>query len=148
MNSWCQLWQVGKVWWEWYVFQRMKIVQICLLNEWILVKYSSYNFFWKDSTNFWHRKMTMKVRILKCLRRLFIILLSLTMTWFSETTLFSTKCTHGFMSNLIKKSWTDSTFFVGKLEMPLFSKTKHNSSTDCNSLVNTIYQICLWSVAL
>ena len=31
-----QLWQVGKVWWEWYVFQRMKIVQNCLLNEWIL----------------------------------------------------------------------------------------------------------------
>ena len=36
INSWCQLWQVGKVWWEWYLFQRMKIVQNCLLNEWIL----------------------------------------------------------------------------------------------------------------
>ena len=37
MNSWCQLWHGVKVWWEWYVFQRMKFVQICLLNEWILV---------------------------------------------------------------------------------------------------------------
>ena len=46
--------------------------------------------------------MTLKVRILKCSRRLFIILVSLTTTWFSEKK-------HGFMSNLIKKSWTDST---------------------------------------
>ena len=41
-------------------------------------------FLWKDSNNFWHRKMTLKVRILRCLRRLFIILVILTMTWFSE----------------------------------------------------------------
>ena len=53
--------------------------------------------------------MTLKVRILRCLRRLFIILVSLTMTWFSEKMLISTRCIHGFMSNLIKKSWTDST---------------------------------------
>ena len=52
--------------------------------------------------------MTLKVRILRCSRRLFIILVSLTMTWFSEKMLISTRCIHGFMSNLIKKSWTDS----------------------------------------
>ena len=52
--------------------------------------------------------MTLKVRILRCSRRLFIILVSLTMTWFSEKMLTSTRCIHGFMSNLIKKSWTDS----------------------------------------
>ena len=52
--------------------------------------------------------MTLKVRILRCLRRLFINLVSLTMTWFSEKMLVSTRCIHGFMSNLIKKSWTDS----------------------------------------
>ena len=31
------------------------------------------------------------------------------MTKFSEKVLISTRCIHGFMSNLIKKSWTDST---------------------------------------
>ena len=41
---------------------------------------------------------------------LFIILVGLTMTGFSEKMLVSTRCIHGFMSNLIKKSWTDSTY--------------------------------------
>ena len=63
--------------------------------------------------------MTLKVRILRCLRRLFIILVSLTMTWFSEKMLISTRCIHGFMSNLIKKSWTDSNRAVS----PLYSET-------------------------
>ena len=39
---------------------------------------------------------------------LFIILVSLTMTRFSEKILISTRCIHGVMSNLIKKSWKDS----------------------------------------
>ena len=52
--------------------------------------------------------MTLKVLILICLRRLFIILVSLMMKWFSEKMLISTRCIHGFMSNLIKKSWKDS----------------------------------------
>ena len=53
--------------------------------------------------------MTLKVRILQSLRRLFIILVGLTMTWFSEKMLISNICTHGLMTNLIKKSWTVST---------------------------------------
>ena len=69
-------------------------------------------FFWKDSTNFLHRKMTLEVRILRCLRRLFIILVSLTMTLFSEKMLISHICIRGLMPNLIKKSWTVSS---GKL---------------------------------
>ena len=36
-DSWCRLCLLWKVWWEWYLFQTMKIVQICLLSEWILV---------------------------------------------------------------------------------------------------------------
>ena len=36
---------------------------------------------------------------------LFIILVDLTMTRFSEKMLISNRCIHGFMSNLIKKSW-------------------------------------------
>ena len=39
---------------------------------------------------------------------LFIILVGLTMTRFCEKMLITTRCIHGFMSNLIKKSWTDS----------------------------------------
>ena len=54
--------------------------------------------------------MTLKVQILRYSRRLFIILVSLTMTWLSEKILISTRCIHGFMSNLIKKSWTDSNY--------------------------------------
>ena len=56
--------------------------------------------------------MTLKVRNLRCQRRLFIILVSLKMAWFSEKMLISTRCIHGFMSNLIKKSWTDSTIHL------------------------------------
>ena len=63
---------------------------------------------WKDSINFQHWKMTLKIRILRCSRRLFIILVSLTVTLFSEKMLISTRCIHGFMSNTIKKSWTVS----------------------------------------
>ena len=39
---------------------------------------------------------------------LFIILVSLTMTLFSEKVLISNRCISSLMSNLIKKSWTDS----------------------------------------
>ena len=35
------------------------------------------------------------------------------MTRFSEKMFISTRCIHGFMSNLIKKSWTDSAGEVG-----------------------------------
>ena len=37
------------------------------------------------------------------------ILVSLTMTLFSEKVLISNRCISGLMPNLIKKSWTDST---------------------------------------
>ena len=56
----------------------------------------------------WTVRMTLKVWILQSLRRLFIILVGLTMTWFSEKMLISNLCTHGLMPNLIKKSWTVS----------------------------------------
>ena len=75
--------------------------------------------------------MTLKVRILRCSRRLFIILVSLTMTWFSEKMLISTRCIHGFMSILIKKSWTESRppawyLYTAGLSSPI-SKVKTNS---------------------
>ena len=43
------------------------------------------------------------------LSALFIILVGLMVTLSCEKMLISTRCIHGFMSNLIKKSWTDST---------------------------------------
>ena len=42
------------------------------------------------------------------LSALFIISVSLMMTLFSEKVLISNRCISGLMSNLIKKSWTDS----------------------------------------
>ena len=92
-------------------FQEIKYLKNPIFQKYfiivgLLVKYS---FFEKDSSNFEHRKMILKVQNLKCSRRLFIILVSLTMTCFSEKMLVSTICIHGFMSNFIKKSSTDST---------------------------------------
>ena len=52
--------------------------------------------------------MTLKVRILQSLRRLLIILVGLTMTWFSEKMLISNICIGGLKPNLSKKSWTVS----------------------------------------
>ena len=52
--------------------------------------------------------MTLKLRILRSLRRLFIILVSLTRSLFSEKMLISNRCISGLLPNLIKKSWTVS----------------------------------------
>ena len=49
--------------------------------------------------------MTLKVRILQSLTRLFIILVSLMMSLFSEKMLIFNRCISGSMSNLIEKSW-------------------------------------------
>ena len=59
--------------------------------------------------------MTLKVRILRCSRRLFIILVSITMTWFSEKMLIFNICRNGLIPNLIKKSWTVSSRDTSKL---------------------------------
>ena len=42
------------------------------------------SFFWKDSTTFQNGKMTLKIRILRSLRRLFIILVNLTVTLLTQ----------------------------------------------------------------
>ena len=68
--------------------------------------------------------MTLKVQILRCLRRLFIIMVSLTMTWFSDKMLTSTTCIYGFMSNLIKKSWTDSSLAIFGLKAGLPQRSR------------------------
>ena len=52
--------------------------------------------------------MTVKVQILETLRRLFIILVGLTMTLFYDKMLISHICIGGLMPNLTKKSWTVS----------------------------------------
>ena len=62
--------------------------------------------------------MTLKLRILRSLTRLFIILVSLTMSLFSEKMLISNRCISGFMPNLIKKSWTVSSRDRTKTKCP------------------------------
>ena len=52
--------------------------------------------------------MNLKLRILRSFTRLFIILVSLTRSLFSEKMLISNRCISGLMSNLIKTSWADS----------------------------------------
>ena len=52
--------------------------------------------------------MTLRVQILRCSRWLFIVLVSPTMTWFSEKMLIFTRSSLGILSNLIKKPGTDS----------------------------------------
>ena len=54
---------------------------------------------------------------------LIIILVSLTMTLFSEKVLISNRCIGGLMSNLIKKSWTDSIQNALCSKMSQFSNT-------------------------
>ena len=68
----------------------------------ILRKYSTY---FKNQ----HWNMTLKIRILQCSWRLFVILASLTVTLFSEKLPISNICICGFMPNSIKKSVTVST---------------------------------------
>ena len=52
--------------------------------------------------------MTLKIIISRHLTKLFIILVSLTMSLFNEKMLIFNRCISGSMSNLIKKSWTVS----------------------------------------
>ena len=54
--------------------------------------------------------MTLKVQIFQTLRRLFLILVGLMMTWFSEKMLIFNICRHGLMPNLIKQYWLVSNF--------------------------------------
>ena len=60
--------------------------------------------------------MTLKLRILKSLVRLFIILVRLTKSWLSEKMPISNRCISGLMSNSIKKSWTVSISYVINVE--------------------------------
>ena len=87
--------------------------------------------------------MTLKVRILRCLRRLFIILVSLIMTRFSEKMLISTRFINGFMSNLIKKSWTDS-ILPASLSIGLLSNPGiHEVCNCCKKAINS-EDFCAW----
>ena len=94
-------------------FQKISFIKVDLL-----VKYSSEKKNQKDSIGFWCWKVTLKVQFLQILRmlfNLFIILVGLTMTWFSEKMLIFNTCRHSLMPNLIKKSWTVSNWQVSHL---------------------------------
>ena len=65
-------------------------------------------FFQKDSDNFWHRKVTLKVRNW----HFFGGLVGLTTNWFNEEMLISNTCMHDFMCSAIKKSWKVSNIYL------------------------------------
>ena len=90
---------------------RVTILHYSIFFYW--ADYARY-FFLKDSANFRRWKMTFKLRILRSLTRLFIILVSLMRSLFSEKMLVSNRCISGLMSNLIKKSWKVSSHDVTK----------------------------------
>ena len=67
---------------------------------------------------------------------LFIILVGLMVTTFCKKPLISTRCIHGFMSKLIKKSWTDSSphvvfitrFVVNPERVELIDETRRGTT--------------------
>ena len=63
--------------------------------------------------------MSLKLRILRSLTRLFIILVSLRMSLFIEKMLIFNRCISGLMSNMIKKSWRVSNIPVSMKESGL-----------------------------
>ena len=79
-------------------FQKTQLIKVGLLEI----------IFWKGLTNFQLLKMSLKIRILRCSRRLFIILISLTVLLFCKKKVFSNCCKGGLMPNLNKKYLTVS----------------------------------------
>ena len=67
--------------------------------------------------------MTFKIRILRCSRRLFIVLVCLTVTLFSEKMVISTRCIGGFMSNMIKSVTISNTQYNNTFDNFLLSNT-------------------------
>ena len=97
------------------------------------------NFFWKDLTNFRHWKMTLKLRILRSLTRLFIILVSLMRSLFSEKMLVSNRCISGLMPNLIKKSQTVSFLASPPLKVTIMLTCMQEDAHVCKSEPLLIY---------
>ena len=85
-------------------FQKISFIKVDLL-----FKYSSEKKkFRKIRLIFDAKKWIWKYKFCKTLRRLLIILVGLTMKWFSEKMPIFNICRRGLMPNLIKKSWTVS----------------------------------------
>ena len=91
--------------WNWLNLFKNKILGRIFDKETNLYKLF---FFWK----FWFLKYFIYLKCAQFLSALFIILVSLTMTLFSEKVLISNRCINGLLPNLIKKSWTDSITYV------------------------------------
>ena len=80
--------------------------------------------------------MTLKVRILQSLTRLFIILVSLMMSLFSEKMPIFNRCVSGSMSNLIEKSWKVSNIY------------NVNNNVIKAKLIQKILSTSLWNIGL
>ena len=104
--------------------------------------------------------MTLKAQILQSLQRLFIILVSLTMSLFSEKMFIFNRCISVLMSNLIKKSWTVSIdcvssslkvcflLFLFWLSMSFHSVQAAFKYLRCMYYVHTMIVVCIGTTYL
>ena len=102
----------------------------------------------KHSTDFQDWIITLKIRILQSLGRLSIILVGVTMTWYSEKRLSSTRCICGIMSNSYKKSWTVSNLLTAESSAPFKNhatyKIKYLSINKRTKIKKTRFLWFLW----
>ena len=87
--------------------------------------------------------MTLKLRILRSLTRLFIMLVSLTWSLFCEKMLIFNRCICGLMSNLIKKSWTVSNLHPKNLKIDR-NNPRFNTSLQSHFIVAARKQSVLY----
>ena len=88
--------------------------------------------------------MTLKIRILRSLTRLFIILVSLTMSLFSEKMLIFNRCISSFMPKLIKKSWTVSNQ-TGQCGMHFFGRWAQSFKWTSDEVTRYLFTVSLWT---
>ena len=74
------------------IFQKSKFSKTFILKVSLLVQYSSKNFFFEKIHPIFNTEKWLKIRILRCSRRLLITFVSLTMTLFREKMVISTRC--------------------------------------------------------
>ena len=109
-----------------HIFRRQSTLKIKFFQYWsfqkilfikvdLLVKYSSQKKIRNIELIFDAEERLWKAQILQTLRRFFIMLEGLTMTWFSEKMLIISRCNCGFMSNLFKKSSMVSSTYIWQL---------------------------------
>ena len=96
--------KIGHIFRKWNILE-VKINKIFVTKSWSPSPNFFNKFFLERFDQFSTLNNNFKIRILKCLKRLFIFLVTLTVTLIGENPNFHI---HSFKSNSIKKSWQDS----------------------------------------